>query len=278
MTETTHLRPGSPRPTASGGSGGWARVARTSGWAAGSALAATTVLYLLDATDALSPSPVFQRTSGGLLADEADWYVAFFHRQHEILWSIVARDLVGPAGFVALAVLALTVVRLTGFARPSAVVAALLVTVGSMVHVVSDLAFLGQLSYWRETGWSPDPPVLMVTIGRASEALDHTTTYLEAVSYLILAAGLVALGSACRSELRLPSWLGTVAVVEAAGLVVLFLGIALQQDILFQVAGGATGVVLGPLFAVALGRHLGSELAAVGGQRGAAEPVVTARA
>lgn len=259
----------------------WARVALVSGWAAGVALVTTTVLFLLDATDALAASPVFHRTSAGVLSDEADWYVAYFHRQHQVLWSIVARDLVGPAGFVALAVLGVAVVRLTGWARPTAVLAALLLTFGALLHIVSDLLYLGEVSYWRVTGWSPDPPALMVAVGRASEALDHSSTYLEAVSYLVLAAALVGLAAVVRSESRLPSWLGTVALVEAAGLAVLFLGIALQQDALFQVAGAATGVVVGPVFAVVLGRSVGAALRAAPSREpvgSPAERAVTARA
>lgn len=273
MSEPTDPRPDSSRP--------WARVARVSGWTAAAALVTTTVLYLLDATDALAASPAYHRTSAGVLADQADWYVAYFHRQHEILWSIVARDLVGPAGFVALAVLGVAVLRLTGWARPSAALAALLLAVGAVLHVVSDLLYLGEVSYWRETGWSPDPAALMVAIGRASEALDHTTTYLEAVSYLVLAAALVGLAAVCRSDLRVPSWLGPLALVESAGLVVLFLGIALQQDTLFQVAGAATGVVIGPVFAAVLGRRVGAALATEGASVQAPAPAdraVTARA
>ena len=273
MPQHPELRPDPSR--------GWARVAVVSGWTAAVALVTTTVLYLLDATDALAASPVFHRTAAGVLSDEAEWYVAYFHRQHEVLWSIVARDLVGPAGFVALAVLAVAVVRLTGWSRPAAVLGALLLAFGALLHVVSDLLYLGEVSYWRETGWSPDPPALMVSIGRASESLDNSTTYLEAVSYLVLAAALVGLAVVCRSDLRLPSWLGTLAVVEAAGLVVLFLGIALQQDTLFQLAGAATGVVAGPLFAALLGRRVAQALGA-GGQAvpglDSADEAVTARA
>ena len=264
MTDSTALRPSSPRavPDQLDRLTGWGRVARASGWSAGIALLTSTLLYLLDATDVLAPSPVFHRTAAGVQADVARWYVAFFHRQHDILWSVVVRDLLGPAGFVALTVLAVAAVRLTGWAHPRAVLAALFLAVGAVLHIVSDLLYLGEISYWRQTGWSADPAVPMVVIGRASEALDHATTYIEAGSYLVLAAALCCLAGLCRSDARLPSWLGTLALVEALGLVTLFVGIALQQDAVFEVAGAATGIVLGPLFAVALGRRVGAALAA----------------
>jgi hypothetical protein len=66
----------------------------------------------------------------------------------------------------------------------------------------------------------------------------------------------------CRTHSGLPRWLGTLAYAEAVGLLVLVAGIVLQADILFQVAGLATGVVLGPAVAFLLGRAVAAALSA----------------
>ncbi len=53
-----------------------------------------------------------------------------------------------------------------------------------------------------------------------------------------------------------PRWLAIATVVEAAGLVLLGLGLALQLDLLFQVGGAFAGILLGPVVAVGLGYAL----------------------
>jgi hypothetical protein len=241
-----------------GSSIGWSRVARGAGLLSGLALFIGTVLYLLDAAHVLEPMPVFQRTSAGVEADVAHWYVAFFQRQHDLLWSIAVRDSLLPLGFVALMALALATARLVGWARPAAALMALLFVVGGLLNIVNDLLYLGETEYWRQTGWSSDPPGPMVAVGSASEALNNATVYLEAFSYVVLLGALCCLGLLCRSGAGLPVWLGNLAYLEAAGMAILVAGISLHQDPLFRIGGVATGIVLGPLVIIALGLHVGS--------------------
>jgi hypothetical protein len=127
-----------------------------------------------------------------------------------------------------------------------------------LLNIVNDLLYLGETEYWRQTGWSSDPPGPMVAVGSASEALNNATVYLEAFSYVVLLGALCCLGLLCRSGTALPGWLGNVAYLEAAGMAILVAGITLHQDALFQIGGVATGIVLGPLVVIALGLHVGS--------------------
>jgi hypothetical protein len=241
-----------------GSSIGWSRVARSAGTFSGLALFIGTVLFLLDAADLLEPMPAFQRTSAGIEMDVANWYVAFFQRQHDILWSIAVRDSLLPLGFVALMALAFATARLFGWGRPEATLMALLFVVGGLLNIVNDLLYLGEIEYWRNTGWSSDPPGPMLAVGRASEALNNATVYLEAFSYVTLLGALCCLGLLCRSGTPLPVWLGNLAYVEAAGMAILVAGIGFHQDALFQIGGVATGIVLGPLVVIALGHYVGS--------------------
>lgn len=241
-----------------GSSIGWSRVARSAGTFSGLALFVGTVLFLLDSADVLKPMPAFQRTAAGVEVDVANWYVAFFQRQHDILWSIAVRDSLLPLGFVALMALALATARLFGWWRPEAALMALLFVVGGLLNIVNDLLYLGEIEYWRHTGWSSDPPGPMLAVGRASEALNNATVYLEAFSYVALLGALCCLGLLCRSGTVLPGWLGNLAYLEAAGMAILVAGIGFHQDALFQIGGLATGIVLGPLVVIALGYHVGS--------------------
>ena len=237
-------------------------MARGAGIFSGLALFIGTVLFLLDAADLLEPTPEFHRTSAGVEADVAHWYVAFFQRQHDILWSIALRDSLLPLGFVALMALALATLRLYGWRRPAAALMTLLFVVGGLLNSVNDLLYLGETEYWRQTGWSADPPGPMLAIGRASEALNNATVYLEAFSYVALLGALCCLGALCRSGTALPAWLGNLAYLEAAGMAILVAGISLHQDALFQIGGLATGIVLGPLVVIALGVQVGAAFTA----------------
>src|SRR5438093_3611957 len=89
-------RPAVPEPA---GTEAWHRIGRSSGYIAGVALFAGTLLYLLDALDALGASPDYHATAAGPMQDEADFWVARFAHQHHILWDIIARDsLLGSGG------------------------------------------------------------------------------------------------------------------------------------------------------------------------------------
>jgi hypothetical protein len=234
----------------------WGRVGRTSGYVAAATLLAGTVLFLLDSADLLADDPEFHRTSAGPESDIAHWYVAYFDRQHDILWDIAIRDTIIPVGFVALIVLAVATANVLGWRAPAAQLMVVFFALGGLLHIVNDLLYLGELHYWRHAGWSADPPGPMVAVGRASEAIDAATVYFEAAAYAVLFVAFVCLGRLCRTSPRLPDWLGVAAYLEAGGMVLLTLGLVADSDVLFQVGGLATGVVLGPLVAASLGRQL----------------------
>jgi len=234
----------------------WGRVAWVAGWLAGVGLVIQTGLFVLDAAHVLAPEVEFRRTGAGAEVDRAQYYAEFFDRQHAVLWDIVVRDTVGPVAFLALAVWALAVV----FAlRPKGPVGPLTIfffTIGSVLHMVSDLIYLSLERVWRVEGFSADPPGPMNALGAAVGTVDLSTTYLEAMSYLVLAAGAWCLARLILGSARIPRWLAEAARVEAAALVLMGFGIALRQDLLFQVAGALAGIVLGPLVAIGLGHAL----------------------
>lgn len=247
---------------------GWGRVAPAAGYVCAASLLVGTLLFLGDTTGWLA-GPVDRRgTSGDLESDLATWYAAYFERQHELLWSIAVRDVLFPLAFLALMVLALAASSLVGWHLPAAQLGALFFVVGGLLHVVNDLVFLGQVEYWRYDAWQVDPAGPMVAAGQASGAIGAAVTYVELASYVVLGAGLICWGSLCRSRSELPGALGALAYAEAAGMAALVLGRLVGSDVLFQLGGAATGIVLGPLVAVLLGRHLG-RAARAGATRGA---------
>ena len=85
----------------------WGRLGSVAGYVAGACLLGQTALFLADATDLLGDSPEFQETSAGRLQDVANYYAAYFNRQHDIVWSIIVRDVLGPVAYLALMVAAL---------------------------------------------------------------------------------------------------------------------------------------------------------------------------
>lgn len=234
----------------------WSRVALISGWVAGVGLAVQTALFLLDAANLLADETEFHRTGAGVEADRAQYYADFFNRQHAILWDIVLRDTVGPIAFLALAIWAVAVVFRLRPVGPVGPMTVFFFTVGSVLHIVNDLIFLSLERFWRFGGWSADPPGPMNALGAAVDAVDISTTYLEASSYFVLAAGAGCLARLVLRDQRIPTWLGVAAGIEGAALVLLGLGIALRQDLLFQIGGGFAGIVLGPIVAIGLGHAL----------------------
>ena len=242
---------------------GWRRVAPWAGYIAAFSALAGALLFLLDALDVLADSPEFRSTAAGFESDLATYYVAYFERQHDILWSIVLRDVLLPVAFLALMVLSLAVASLMGWHRPMAQMCVLFFVVGGVLQIVSDVLYLAETSYWRSEGWEADPPGPMVAAGRASDAIDLSTNYIEAAGYVVLAAALVCLGLLCRSGQDLPRWLGLVAFAEAVGMLMLVVGRAVESDLLFQVGALAGGIVLGPLLFAALGRQIDRAVSAL---------------
>lgn len=236
---------------------GWRRIGRASGLVAGGALVAGTVLYLLDATDALAASPDYHVTGLGALHDEATYWIAYFSHQRDILWSIVARDTLFPLAFLALIVLALAVRHTIGGDRPSAQLMVAFFVVGGTISTLSDLIFLGASDYWRVTGWTDEPAVRMVAVGYSEGAIESVTTWPEAAGFVVLAAALVCLGMLCRSDSALPSGLGLAAYAEALLLLGIALAGVLGTDTAYDVLSLVTGAIVGPLVAIWLGLHLG---------------------
>src|SRR5438270_2137823 len=136
----------------------WRRVGKGSGYILAAGLFVGTVLFLLDATDALDASPEFHVTGAGPLQDEANFWVAVFAHQHRILWDIIARDTLFPLAFVALIVVALAIRNVGRSARrPEAQLMVVFFVVGGVFSALSDLVYLGAAEYWRTTGWSAGP-------------------------------------------------------------------------------------------------------------------------
>jgi hypothetical protein len=243
----------------------WCRVGRTSGYVVAAATFVATVLYLLDATGAIGSDPDYHATGAGPLQDEASFWVALFAHRHHVLWDVIARDTLYPVAFVALAVLALAVRALVGADDPRAQLLMLFFAVGGVVSALSDLIYLGNVEWWRITGWSASQPEQMVAIGRSTETISKLTVWLEAAGFVVLAAGLLALGRLCRSRVELPSRLALLAEVEA----LLLLGVAVagveHADTAYDVFALLTGALVGPA--------VGLWLAATFGRRRTTSPV-----
>lgn len=234
----------------------WYRIGQTAGYGTGIGFLIVTALYLLDATGVLGAGPQFHRTAAGPLQDEANFWAAVFAHQHKILWDIIARDTLGPLASVALIVVGLAIRRLAGD-RPWAHLMYALFLIGGVVSAINSLLFLGNVEFWRITGWGHSDPTALVAVGRASVAIDNLTYWPEAFGYVILAGGLASLGKLCRPGDRLPSWLGPLAYLE--GLLLLGLAIAevIHTETAFDVLGLLTGVLIAPALGFALGRHFG---------------------
>jgi hypothetical protein len=234
----------------------WGRVARVCGYVAGGGILMQTVLYLLDVTDLLAKTPSFVST-GNAAQNVANYYSRYFARQHKIVWDIALRDTIGPIGLLALLVLVVAAAALLGPGRPEAVLMVTFVGVGVVLHVVQDLVYLSLIHWWRGTGWDPVPG-LIIPVGRAAESIDSATTYVEAASYVVLLCGLACLGLLLRGVTGIPRWLPPLVFVEAAGMLVLAVGEGFDQQTLFRIGGLLTGVLLGPLVVISLGRALSS--------------------
>jgi hypothetical protein len=235
----------------------WRRIGRNSGYVAAAGLFVGTVLFLLDATDALGTSPQYHATAAGPLQDEADFYVAYFAHQHHIIWDIIARDSLLPLAFVALIVLSLAVRNLVGYERPEAQLMATFFVIGGVVSALSDLIYLAGTDYWRETGWIAQPASRMVAIGRSSDVVNALTRWPEAAGFVTLAAGLIYLGILCRARDELPSRLALLVNLEALLLVGIAIAGITRMDTPYNILSLLTGALIGPAVGIWLGWHLG---------------------
>jgi hypothetical protein len=236
---------------------GWPGVGRVAGYVSAGALLVGTILYLLDATNALGANN-YTFSGGSPIRDEAGYWVAQFAHQHHVLWDIIARDTLFPVAFMALIVVALAVRAVVRTDRPDAQLMVAFFLVGGTISILSDLIFLGATDYWRVTGWSNLAPTNMVAAGRSEQAIESLTRWPEAAGFVVLAAALVCLGNLCRSEATLPARLGLLAYGEAALLVGIALAGIIQTGTPYDVFSLVTGAIVGPLLAFWLGHHLGA--------------------
>lgn len=236
---------------------GWPGVGRIAGYVSGAALLVGTILYLLDATNALGANN-YKFSGVSPVRDEAGYWVAQFAHQHDILWDIIARDTLFPLAFLALIVVALAIRAAVRANRPDTQLMVAFFLVGGTISILNDLIFLGATDYWRVTGWSQLAPSNMVAAGRSEQTIESLTRWPEAAGFVVLAAALVCLGNLCRSEAALPARLALVAYGEAALLVGIALAGIMQTGTPYDVFSLVTGALVGPLLAFWLGHHLGA--------------------
>jgi hypothetical protein len=236
----------------------WARTGTIAAYAAAVGFFLTTALYLLDVYDVLDPSPQYVATSAGQLTDEARFWSAMFMHQHAILWDVVARDLLGPAAFVALIVVGLALRCLVSRDRPDGQLMVVFLAVGGAISAIASLLYLGNVEFWR-LPWGPIPhggETSIIAVGRATTAIDNLTTWPEAFGYLVIALGIACLGSAIRRDPFARRRLSTLAFVTAAASVALAVATMMDADTARAIMALAVGVVLAPTLCVALGRLL----------------------
>jgi hypothetical protein len=234
----------------------WRRVGSAAGYVSGFALLLGTILYLLDATDALGANN-YKPVGAPSIQNDANYWVAQFAHQHHILWDIIARDTLFPVAFLALIVLSLAVRAFVPADLPNAQLMVAFFVVGGVISMLNDLLYLGATDYWRLTGWSQVPAVSMVAAARSENAIESLTRWPEAAGFVVLALALVCLGNLCRSEGALPDRLALAAYAEAALLVGIALAGVLQTGTPYDIFSLLTGALVGPLVAFWLAQHLG---------------------
>jgi hypothetical protein len=243
-----------PDPRAS-----WAGVGRFAGYLAGGALLSGTILYLLDATNALGVNN-YKHAGPATTRSEAQYWVAEFAYRHHILWDMIARDTLFPVAFMALIVLALAVRAFVPAQLPDGQLMVAFFIVGGVISILNDLFYLSGSDYWRLTGWSHVPQVSMVAAGRSEQAIVALTRWPEAAGFVVLAAALDCLGNLCRSQAALPRQLAPAVYAEAALLVVIaVVGVSLQTPTAYNISSLITGALVGPFVAIWLGHHIGNQ-------------------
>jgi len=236
---------------------GWAGVGRFAGYLAGGALLLGTILYLLDASNALGVNN-YKRVGAPSTLNEAQFWVAQFAHQHHILWDIIARDTLFPVAFMALIVLSLAVRAFVPAQLPNGQLMVAFFLVGGVISILNDLLYLSATDYWRLTGWSQVPAVSMVAAGRSEQAIEALSRWPEVAGFVVLAAALVCLGNLCRSQAALPGRLALGVYAEAALLVGVALAGIMQTGTPYDIFSLLTGALVGPVVAFSLGHHLGT--------------------
>jgi hypothetical protein len=269
--ETAMARsPEPPRPDQSRGGAydpAWNTLGRNAGYLTGAAFFLTTLLFLLDATDVLAPSPKFQVTSAGPLQDLATYFVRFFAHQHQMLWDIALRDTLGPIAYVGLIVLVVAVANVVGWRRAGVQLMVLLVVLGGVLAATGSLTYLAEIEYWQATGWTADPAANMVAVGHASDAIAALTVYPEVAGFGALAVGLLYFARFCRTQEELPSRLSPLVYAESLALLGAGVAEAVQRDVVYDILALVTGAVVAPVIAIWVGINFG-RLEAVESGRG----------
>lgn len=222
------------------------RVGAAAGYVAGVGILGQTTLFLLDATDALAESPSSWRpTRVGCRTSRRTTPRTSTARTS--VWSIIARDALGPVAFLALMVAGLAALNLLATRRPERQLLLLFFVVGCTLAAVSDLVYLTQTLYWQNDNWSADRASNMVAVGRSVEVIANLVRNMQYAGFLVLALGLVCLGRLTRLE---PGWsrlLGTLAYVEAVGLLGAFAASVRHNETAYNVVALVIRVLLGPL-------------------------------
>jgi hypothetical protein len=203
----------------------------------------------------LRDAPPMPDLAQGLADEQLEDLAAFFaakaQRQHDVLWDIVLRDVLGPVAMLALVVLAYAVVRTRGEHRAAPQAWALVLGAGALLKVISDLVFLSQVGIWRQSGFLTEPPADMIAVGRASDQVTDISGMLENAADVTVAAGLVGLAVLLSRSLRLLA--RAVAVVLVLTVPAALAGWALAYGVLSLLAG----VLLAPALLVGTGRWVG---------------------
>jgi hypothetical protein len=209
-----------------------------------------TALFLIDAVGILPAGPDYQATGAGRGEDLAAYYVAYFERQHDVVWAIALSSLLGLVAAIALIVLALAVVRLRGQGRPGPQVWAVVFSVGAVLSLLSDGVLLSQLAVYRDSGFTPEFPADIIAVGRTSEAIDSVSGYLGNVGDLVVAAALLGLAGLLSRRVALLA--RVLAVVLLVAVVTWYVG----PGPVYATAAVAAGLVLAPVALVATGHSL----------------------
>ncbi len=227
--------------------GDWGRTASVAGTVAAVGLCLQSLLFFLDAS-VLPGNPPFRETDAGRAADLATFFAARAERQHDVLWNIVVRDVLGPVAAVALVVLTYAVVCARGAGRVGPQVWGLVLSVGALFKALADLVFLSQVAEWRDTGFLTEPPADMIAVGRASDAVTDIADLLEQAANVTVAVGLIGLA------VLMPPLLRAFSRVVAALLLVLAVAALAGWPLVYGVLSLLEGVLLVPVLLVGTGR------------------------
>jgi hypothetical protein len=241
----------------------WARIGAIAAYGAAVGFFAVTVLYLLDVFDVLDPTPAYVKTSAGQLQDETHFWMQVFAHQHAIVWDVIARDIIGPASFLALIVVGVALRRRVDGDRPDRQLMVTFLTAGGIISAIASLLYLGDVEFWRLPAGelAPGAETSVIAVGRATTAISNLTVWPEAFGYLVLAVGVWCIGSVVRRGADMPRRLGTLAYVTAVALAGFAVATALDSSDARSGFSLAIGAVLAPWVCLWLGRVIGRGMA-----------------